>query len=188
MQLAEILGTGLDRTARLVQDLRDFATPKHVPRSAYMFSALINDAIHLISSTIREKGISIRCEVDSNEPQLIGDSQAMEQVILNILKNAVDALDGRTQGEIEISVRTDQAANSLVVEFKDNGPGVSAEIIQRLFEPFFSTKPPGKGTGLGLALCNRVIQDHHGEILVSSESGRGATVKIRLPVDRAYNS
>lgn len=188
MQLSEILGTGLDRTARLVQDLRDFATPKQVSRSTYMLSALIDEVINLTASTIREKGIAIYCKIDPNEPQLIGDSQAIEQVVLNVIKNAVDALEGQAQSKIEISVHRDTNDHSLVAEFKDNGPGVSGENIQRVFEPFFSTKPPGKGTGLGLALCNRVIQDHHGEISLTSEPGSGATVRIRLPADTESES
>lgn len=188
IQLSEILGTGLDRTARLVQDLRDFAAPKQVSRSTYMLSKLIDEVINLTASTIREKGIAVHCEIDPNEPQLTGDSQAIEQVILNIVKNAVDALEGQAHGKIEISVHKDSNGHSLVAEFKDNGPGVSGENIQRVFEPFFSTKPPGKGTGLGLALCNRVVQDHHGEITLKSEPGSGATVTIRMPADTENES
>lgn len=181
-QLAEILGTGLDRTARLVQDLRDFATPKQVVRAPYQFSALIDDAIQLTSSTFRENGIEIRHRVEPDEPCLIGDSRAISQVILNILKNAVDALEDSSNALIEIEVGTDSDSNSLAIEFKDNGPGIRPENVDQLFEPFFSTKPPGKGTGLGLALCKRVIQEHRGEIRIASRDAGGATVRIQMPL------
>lgn len=183
LQLSEILGAGLDRTARLVQDLRDFATPKQSIRSPYRFSTLVDDAMSLIGSTIRERDIEVRVRTDDEEPELIGDQQSIEQVILNILKNAVDSLDGREHGIIEISIHADRPTGSLVVEFEDNGPGVLPENADRLFEPFFSTKPPGKGTGLGLALCKRVIQEHRGEITLLPTSRSGARFQIRLPLD-----
>ena len=102
---------------------------------------------------------------------------------MNILKNSVDALEGRTAGRIEINMSMRPFPNILVVEFQDNGPGVNETDLQHLFEPFFSTKAAGKGTGLGLALCKRVVQEHHGEIQITSGPNGGATVRLTLPVE-----
>lgn len=183
MELSEILGAGLDRTARLVQDLRDFAVPKQSGRSSFRFSRLVEQSLELIRPTAREMRVQIRLNVDSDEPDLVGDAQAIEQVILNILKNSVDALEGREDGAIDIAILVDRDSKSLLISFQDNGPGVPTENISRLFEPFFTTKQPGKGTGLGLALCKRVIQDHRGEIAFFSKGASGATFQIRLPLN-----
>jgi signal transduction histidine kinase len=104
-------------------------------------------------------------------------------VILNVIKNAIDALEASRAGKIEITLRVSRDSNELVVSFHDNGPGIEPEHLPRIFEPFFSTKPPGKGTGLGLAMCRRVIQEHRGEIRIESERCLGTTVTIWLPIE-----
>jgi signal transduction histidine kinase len=101
--------------------------------------------------------------------------------VLNIVKNAADALDGCADGLLDIHLRYSAEDRMILLSFRDNGPGISPEHSDRLFEPFFTTKEAGKGTGLGLALCKRVIQEHSGKIWVESQLGCGTTVNVALP-------
>ena len=103
----------------------------------------------------------------------------LNQVFLNLLMNGCDALsDGGS-----IWIRTRHEDGGILLEFRDDGPGIAPEIQRRLFDPFFTTKEVGKGTGLGLSLSHGIIERHRGQITVISEPGKGATFQIRLPLD-----
>jgi len=187
-QLVEILGSGLDRTARLVQDLRDFASPKRAEPGEFLVSKLIIDAINLIGPTFRERAIDVRHHADPQEQPVIGDPNGISQVVLNILKNAIDAVEGTSAGFIETRVTMHSNKHMVVVEFIDNGPGIAGADPNRLFEPFYSTKPAGKGTGLGLALCLRIVQEHNGAISIESRQTGGALVTMLLPCAQARSN
>jgi len=112
-----------------------------------------------------------------SEAVVVGDADQLEQVLLNLLSNAVDAMPrgGR------IRIRLDREEARVAVEIADEGCGIAPEIVGRIFDPFFSTKDIGKGTGLGLAISYGIIKDHGGDILVRSQPGLGTTFTIHLP-------
>jgi len=115
-------------------------------------------------------------------PPVLGSAQRLEQVFLNLLVNAVQALpDGRAENEIGVTL---QAApeGEVVIEVSDNGPGIPAEVRSRIFDPFFTTKPVGLGLGLGLSICHGIVVHHGGTITVDSAPGRGSTFRVALPV------
>ncbi len=112
--------------------------------------------------------------------ELRGDSGALSQVWLNLIDNALRAIGPR--GKLTLSTR--ELANEVEVTVEDSGPGMDAHTRARLFQPFFSTRPAGEGTGLGLALCKRVVLEHQGRIRVESEPGRGARFTVTLPKTR----
>jgi signal transduction histidine kinase len=118
----------------------------------------------------------------SLEPQLRGlkgNPAELEQVILNLVLNALDAVD---QKEGEILLRTfNTVEGQIILEVTDNGRGIDADHMQKLFEPFFTTKPVGQGIGIGLSTCYHIIQAHGGEIAVESTPGQGAVFKVTLP-------
>jgi PAS domain S-box-containing protein len=116
-------------------------------------------------------------------PPVIGSAQRLEQVFLNLLVNAVQALpDGRAENEIR--VRMHATPREVIVEVSDNGVGVPAEVRSRIFDPFFTTKPVGLGVGLGLSICHGIVSAHGGTITVESEHGRGSTFRVTLPAQR----
>jgi two-component system NtrC family sensor kinase len=104
----------------------------------------------------------------------------MQQVFLNVINNALDAMD-KEGGVLKISSRVE--GNFIVVELADNGPGIPEANLQRIFDPFFTTKPVGKGTGLGLSICYGIIKNLGGEIVVKSTVGVGTTFYIKIPLE-----
>ena len=98
---------------------------------------------------------------------------------MNILDNAQYAIKG--EGTVTISVK--QEGENVVIKFSDTGEGIKKEDIKKVFEPFYTTKPVGQGTGLGMSITYRVIKNHNGEILVDSEVGKGTTFTIKLPIN-----
>jgi two-component system NtrC family sensor kinase len=108
-----------------------------------------------------------------------GDPRALNQVFLNLLKNAAEALEGRGGS---VWLETGQEAGEIFVRVRDDGPGIAAEHLPRVFEPFYTTKEAGRGTGLGLSISHRIVADHGGAIDLDSEPGRGATFTVRIPL------
>jgi signal transduction histidine kinase len=113
-------------------------------------------------------------------PEIAGDTEKLKQVFMNLLINARQAI-GRN-GEIAITTGVDPLSGSVLIIFKDDGPGMASDVLDKIFDPFFTTKPTGQGTGLGLSVSYGIIEDHQGDIEVSSEVGRGAEFRIRLPI------
>jgi len=111
---------------------------------------------------------------------LLVDGNQIQQVILNLVNNAADALP--QGGDIFIETRLNTEAKSIEVVFEDNGIGISSEDQNRVFAPFFTTKEPGKGTGLGLSICNNVISAHNGKISLESRIGNGTRFVVSLPI------
>jgi len=143
----------------------------------------INNSIERVLSSMESlfKIGNIRVKKEFNLiPPVMADEKQIEQVFYNIILNAVQALEGRSEGCIEIN--TMNLNSSVQVSIKDNGPGIPKEHLSLIFDPFFTTKPPGKGTGLGLSICSEIIKKHGGSIWVESRQGEGAVFNILLPL------
>ncbi len=190
-ELVGIVTEGLDRTSRLVADLRDFAAPDTSGGSAWVdLGAGLRSTTQLMAHRLREAGVTLEMDVaDALEP-IHGDSGGLNQVFLNLLKNGVDAIEGQN-GTITVSARMESGeaeGGVLEVRVRDTGAGISEEVRERIFEPFFTTKEAGQGTGLGLAMCRRIVTEHGGSIeLVAAEGPgeRGTDAIVRLPVQPA---
>ncbi len=178
-ELVDIVTEGLERTHRLVADLRDFASPGAGRRGEVHLRRGLESTLQLVRHALREARVEVRLEIEGDLPVLEGDARAINQVFLNLLKNAAEALEGRG-GIVTVSAVVDGAW--VVVRVRDDGPGVAPELHTRLFEPFYSTKEAGRGTGLGLSISRRIVNDHGGSIEVESAPGQGTTFSIRLPV------
>lgn len=178
-ELAEIVNEGLERTARLVGDLRDFAVPDGPSNAQLDITRGLRSTVQLIGHTLSKQKITIRVEFPPDLPRIEGEARALNQVFLNLLKNAADSFAGRG-GSIELIARSE--GNAVVVEVRDDGPGISPEHRERIFEPFFSTKEASAGTGLGLSISRRIIEEHGGSIEVEDGPVQGTTVRVRLPV------
>jgi len=178
-ELIDIAAEGLDRTHRLVSDLRDFAAPGDSKVANVDLVRGLRTTAQLVGHHLREANVELRMELPDRLPAISGDPRALNQVFLNLFKNATEALEGRG-GSISVSARYEEG--SVVVQIQDNGPGIARELLPRVFEPFYSTKEAGRGTGLGLSISRRIIAEHNGSIDVRSIDGEGATFIIRLPV------
>jgi two-component system NtrC family sensor kinase len=168
------------RTKHIVQDLLSFARQRPVQREAVRLSAILRQTIKLRSYDFSSHGVEVVEEFDENLPATIGDSQQLQQVFLNIVNNAYDAIqEAGRRGKI--TLRTKRTGDSIEVALIDNGTGISDPA--KIFDPFFTTKPTGKGTGLGLSICYGIVRAHGGEIQCwNNENGAGSTFLVRLPV------
>jgi two-component system NtrC family sensor kinase len=167
------------RTHHIVQNLLSFARQHKPERAPVQLNQILEDTLVLREYDMKLNNIVVRREFDPKLPLTGGDFHQLQQVFLNILNNAVDAIQEKG-GPGEIWIRTEAVGNRLRVELTDNGPGVQNP--HRIFDPFYTTKPVGKGTGLGLSICYGIVKEHGGEIQVRNSPPRGATFTITLPL------
>jgi len=170
------------RTHHIVQNLLSFARQHKPERSPIQVNQILEDTLSLREYDMKLNNIRVHRELDPKLPLIGGDRHQLQQVFLNILNNAVDAV-AQNGHKPEIRLRTAVADQKLIVEFEDNGPGVQNP--HRVFDPFYTTKPVGKGTGLGLSICYGIIKEHGGEIQVRNAEHGGAIFSIALPMSLA---
>jgi PAS domain S-box-containing protein len=167
------------RTKQIVQNLLSFARQMPPQRNAVQLNVILRRTIQLRSYDFNSHGVEVVEHLDEGLPDIIGDAHQLQQVFLNILNNAYDAVHavGRPA---RIEIMMTKAGDAVEVSFRDNGHGISHP--DRIFDPFFTTKEVGKGTGLGLSICYGIVQEHSGEILAhNNPEGHGATFIVRLP-------
>ncbi len=143
-------------------------------------ASIIDGILRLLSYKISTERVSITKKYAENIPDIPGDVNNMEQVFLNLIKNALDALKPCDRKEIHIEMQT--KGNVLEVTIADTGPGIKPGTISKIFDPFFTTKEAGMGTGLGLSVVSSIIREHGGKITCESEPGQGTTFKVLLPI------
>jgi PAS domain S-box-containing protein len=168
------------RTKEIVQGLLSFARQRPAQREPMQVNAILRQTIRLRSYDFSSHGVEVTEEFNENLHMAVGDPQQLQQVFLNILNNAYDAIqESGNHGKIRI--RTRQTTDFIEVAFIDNGTGVREP--ERIFDPFFTTKPAGKGTGLGLSICYGIVRAHGGEISCWNNEGEsGSTFVVRLPI------
>ena len=177
-ELVKIVSEGLERTSRLVSELRDFAAPGDQRRADVDIERGLRSTIQLVRHGYDQARVELEVEIAENLPRIEGDARALNQVFLNLLKNASDAFEG-AGGKVHVSAREEEG--DAVVEVRDDGMGIAPEIQGEIFNPFFTTKAAGRGSGLGLSMSRRIVDDHGGRIEVESEPGSGTTMRVRLP-------
>jgi two-component system NtrC family sensor kinase len=165
-----------------VGDLRDFAAPGGRGSGKVDVARSLRSTLQLVRHVFVQAGIEIREAIAPDLPPLEGDARGLNQVFLNLLKNAAEAFEGR-HGRVDVRARVE--GDTVVVEIQDDGQGIAPELQARLFEPFFTTKAAGRGTGLGLSISQRIVSEHGGRMELESAPGRGTCVRVSLPVERA---
>jgi len=130
------------------------------------------------------EGVRTTLELKAQKDTVLADPNQLQQVFLNLIMNAADALaGGKEEGTIkQLTIRSEKIEGSIELRFSDNGPGIPDKELLRIFDPFYTTKEPGKGTGLGLSVCYRIVEGMGGAIRAESKSGEGATVIVSLPL------
>ena len=168
------------RCQKIVQSLLSFARRHQPERKPVSVNKLIEDVLEIVAYQLRSSNVEVVCRLAANLPLVLADGHQVQQVLLNLLNNARQAIEGHQAGG-RIILTTERAGACIHISLQDNGPGIAEENIKRIFDPFFTTKEVGKGTGLGLSLCYGLIKEHGGNIHVTSQPGHGATFTIELP-------
>jgi two-component system NtrC family sensor kinase len=167
------------RTKQIVQNLLSFARQMPPQRKPVQLNAVLRRTLQLRAYDFHSRGVEVIEHLDQDLPYVIGDAHQLQQVFLNIVNNAYDAVRA-TVSPARIEITTVKQDSFVEISFRDNGNGIS--FPERIFDPFFTTKEVGEGTGLGLSICYGIVREHGGEILCrNNEDGEGATFIVRLP-------
>jgi PAS domain S-box-containing protein len=179
---AERIGTAADRCARVVKAFLAMARQQPLESRPVDLNDMIESSIEVTGYALRSSGVDVSIRLARDLPAVNVDPDQFTQVFTNLLVNAEHALRSAPgQRRVWISSRYREKTNDVVVKIKDNGPGVPDDVRRRIFEPFFTTKDVGKGTGMGLAICHRILDSHGGKIKIESTPGGGATFVLQLP-------
>lgn len=196
--LREEAGTGplAERAAKITQAaergvriVKRFLTlvRQHAPERVSMdLNDVVAAAVELLAYALHVDNIEVDCHLAAELPTLWADPHQLQQVVVNLLSNAQQAMQAMaTPRRLTVSTAADATCRRVQLTVADTGPGIPHDLRQRIFEPFFTTKPPGLGTGLGLSLCQGIVESHGGTIHVESAPEQGAIFRIELPVEEA---
>lgn len=173
----------VDRCAEVTQAILQFGRKGEPLSQNIDLGSFIPDVVGMVARKAGVHGIAIEQQIAADIPFIHGDPRHLQQVLVNLLNNAIDATiarHGASGGEIRIESAPSENQH-VVIKVSDNGSGISAENLEKIFTPFFTTKPVGKGTGLGLSVCYGIIDKMGGAMSVDSQENVGATFTIRLP-------
>jgi len=176
----KIIISEVERMASLVTNLLQFTRRNYRQVSTVDVADEIMKSVDLISYYLRNRRIQVMTEFHNPLPAIHADRQQLRQVFLNLMTNASDAMP--EGGQLTVRVQVNEPEERVVVEFADSGEGIAENQLKRIWQPFYTSKPEGKGTGLGLPICSRIIEEHGGEISLQSKLGRGTTVRVALPI------
>jgi two-component system NtrC family sensor kinase len=176
--LAQIRTQGV-RCKQITHKLLSFARKTDPRPQCVQLNDLIEEVVSLCQQRARYATIKINMDLDPDLPSIQASPTEVQQVIMNLINNSLDAIDGRGG---TVAVKTRLSGDNVVIDVADDGPGIPEVYLQRIFDPFFTTKPPGKGTGLGLSICYGIVTKMGGKISVNSATEVGTTFHIQLPI------
>ena len=182
-ELTTELTQAATRCERLVRQFLTLARQHTPERSAVALNPLVTETVALLAPSFQVDNITVHLHLADDLPLLWADPHQLQQVMVNLLTNAQQALrDVAAPRQLTITTQGDAAHSRVTLAVADTGPGIPPALQARIFEPFFTTKPPGVGTGLGLSLCRGIIEEHGGTLRVTSCPGQGTTFHVGLPV------
>ncbi|MBW2654445.1 MAG: GHKL domain-containing protein, partial [Deltaproteobacteria bacterium] len=173
---------GAARIKKIISELKDFSRPTETDMESEIdVNLVVEKSLNLTHSILKKATRHLSVDYGNNLPKISGNSQKLQQVIINLLVNACQALENPKQF---IHVKTSKISNAsfIVIEVSDSGPGVPPKNLEKLKNPFFTTRRDDGGTGLGLSISEKIVNDHKGILEFTSKSGEGLTVKILLPI------
>jgi signal transduction histidine kinase/ActR/RegA family two-component response regulator len=187
-QLVADMDLAANRVAKIVSDLKNFSKQSNVAeKSALQMNTAIKNALRLAQTTLRKSGVQIELELGDDLPLMQGNLQSIEQIILNIIINAIQAID-HEKGIIRIRSGFQKRNGRILVAISDNGCGISAAVADKLFLPFVTDKQKEGGTGLGLSVTYGLVQAHGGDIFFETRKGKGTTFTISMPTLRKHEA
>lgn len=176
---AEVVHRNTVSCKRTIRTLLDLAATSSTDQEDFDVRDLVDDVVELLRPVAEQGGTALRVDAEMDEGLVHGNEIQLRQALINLMMNAIQALEEAQGGEV--TVGTLDRARELVIRVSDNGPGIPAELRDRVFESFFTTKPPGKGTGLGLPTTRRIVEAHGGRLILSSSSSAGTTFEMVIP-------
>jgi two-component system NtrC family sensor kinase len=180
ISMLDLMESESRRCGEIVKNLMTFARPTSMNMEPSDLNAVIDRCVRLVQHQLTLKNIELHLDVNKDLPSVRCDPGQIEQVILALVMNAIDALPNG--GNLSISSRRAESSGGFQIEVRDDGVGIPREVLTKLFEPFFTTKEHGRGLGLGLAISRNIVDRHGGRIEVQSEPGRGTTFTVTLPL------
>lgn len=184
-EILEKTAQAANRCMDIVKNLLSFShvdSPGHGGYERKSCAMLLKNVLDLINYRIEKNNVALTVETRSDIPNVYIKSNSIQQVFLNLVTNALDALESVKERKLRIRLSVD--GEYLRIAFSDNGDGIPPEKLSRIFDMFYTTKPVGKGTGLGLSICRNIIEEHGGDIYCESEVGIGTTFNVLLPIER----
>ncbi|HJV81310.1 HAMP domain-containing sensor histidine kinase [Noviherbaspirillum sp.] len=179
----DLIQAQTERLAAITREISEFASPQPAEPQLIDLNSQLRSTASLIRYDKRLRRVELRLELDHYLPAIFGVADQVTQVIMNLLINAMDALDPVMDRPPTIIITTKPDGDRVCMTVEDNGPGMEKEVLERVFEAFFTTKPAGKGTGLGLSLCYSIMKNHGGSIDIESVPGKGTRVLVYFPTN-----
>jgi PAS domain S-box-containing protein len=186
VERADKIVLAAERCARIVNNFLALARQRPPERHPVHVNAVVRDAVELLAYPLRVDSVEILFALGDELPILRADPHQLHQMVVNLVSNAHQAMrEMPLPRQLTLATGLDELDNWVWLEVRDTGPGITKELQTRIFEPFFTTKPPGVGTGLGLSLCQGIVETHGGRIRVVAKEGPGAVFRVELPVATA---
>jgi C4-dicarboxylate-specific signal transduction histidine kinase len=185
--LAKDMSENVARAAGIIKHVRDFARQSNVVVNKVNIHDPIRDVFKVLGHQVKAHQVELILDLDPDIPHIMAEHNRLEQVFINLVTNAIDALDEKEGQPVEngwkkqLKIKSFSKNDQLFVTVSDNGIGMTKEIMDKIFEPFFTSKEIGKGTGLGVSISHGIIKDYKGDIQVESEHGEGTTFILRFP-------
>jgi histidine kinase len=192
--LVEEMGNQVDRASNIINHLRQFGRKTDIRKVDVQLNECILGTFTVLGRQLEVHGIKVELALDQSLPPVKGDRNRLEQVFLNLIMNARDALDAKEgqahDGQVEktLRIRSYREGSDVVATVADTGVGMTQAVREKIFEPFFTTKPVGKGTGLGLSISFGIVRDYDGAIDVETKEGYGTTFRLRFPAVEAESA
>jgi histidine kinase len=185
--MAEEMDGHVDRAEKIISHMREFGRKSEVAKERVQVNDVLKKALDFFRQQLKLREIEVEEMLERDLPLILADSNRLEQVFINLLINARDAIEKKwdlgqqKEKNKRIGLRTGLEQGLVTIRVTDNGTGIRQSILDRIFEPFFTTKKAGKGTGLGLSISYSIVRDYEGTIRVESVETEGATFIIRFP-------
>jgi len=181
----DLMESETKRISRIVSNLLSFSRQAKMEMKALDLNDLVEKILFLNHNSLKINGIKVVKQLSQNLPQVVGSADQLQQVFMNIISNATEAMEAQPKGRLSITTSFSAVKDTITIVFQDTGVGIPAHNLSQLFEPFFTTKKKGKGVGLGLSVAYGIIQEHGGAIHVTSKEGEETTFTVELPTQPA---
>ena len=186
--MANDIVANVERATGVIKHVRDFARQSDVVKSKVNINEPIKDVFKVVGHQLKVHEIGVELDLNPDLPYIMAEHNRLEQVFINLVTNAIDAMDekddrGDTQGsEKLLTIKSYVENGNVAVDVSDTGIGMTEEVKNKILEPFFTTKKVGKGTGLGVSISYGIIKDYEGDIQIESVVGKGTTFKLTFPM------